>query len=91
MLPELEPEPDDRYFCSSETKAKINAFIDKWPGSSYGPAHIVLDDDNLDDDDILFCIKNCQKWIKNNEGNKEEIEATIIFLLELLRIPEDDR
>lgn len=77
------------------TIRKIHAFLEKWPGSEYGPAHIVLSDHNLDDDFIHFCLKeietNLSNYAFNGDHSEEEITATKAFLLELLAIPEEAR
>ena len=31
-------------------------FTEEWPNAAYGPAHIVLDDYNLEPDDIAWCL-----------------------------------
>lgn len=41
--------------------AKCRAFYELPGCSSGGPLHILLDDDNFTDDDILFCIGECNK------------------------------
>jgi hypothetical protein len=41
---------------SQEVYDKIEAFLEKYPDAEYGPAHIVLADDNLLDGHILWCI-----------------------------------
>ena len=33
----------------------IEAFREKWPTSPYGPAHILIEDYNLDPEDVAFC------------------------------------
>jgi hypothetical protein len=82
---------DDDIVCSKETWDKIQAFTTAFPGASYGPAHIVLDDNNLMDGHIQFCLDECRKWLENGEGDEWEIQSTIKFLEELLKVPEDIR
>lgn len=42
----------------------------KLPGcGAGGPLHILLDDDNFDDDDIIFCLQECEK--ENNTAIRE--------------------
>jgi hypothetical protein len=79
---------------SQETYDKIEAFVDKWPKSSFGPAHILLDDCNVLDTHIRFCIARLDDYQPENYSTvhtEEELKATRTFLLELLDIPEGDR
>lgn len=36
--------------------AEVDAFVNKWPNAAYGPAHIVLDDLNLEPEHIRYCL-----------------------------------
>jgi hypothetical protein len=81
----------DDIVCSKETLGKIDAFTEAFLNAAFGPAHIVLDDINVDDESIQFCLDLCRRWIANKRGDKAEIEATIKFLEELLKVPEDIR
>ena len=86
---------------SQETYDKIEAFCEKWDSAEFGPAHILLSDCNVYDDDIQFCLKNARDaliptdyyldspWYEDHEPG--ETEATIAFLEELLEVPEDVR
>ena len=79
---------------SKETYDKIEAFVEEWPDSSYGPGHIVLDDDNVLDGNIQFCLDKLDAYDPKDyscEHTVEELAATRVFLLELMAIPEDDR
>lgn len=46
----------------------IDIFCDKYPEASYGPAHVVLDDYNLDDDTIVWCQKLLKEAIITRFG-----------------------
>jgi len=86
---------------SQETYDKIEEFCDRWDSAEFGPAHILLSDCNVDDDDILFCLKQTElvkqgdadwlsgPWYQSQEPG--ELEATITFLNELLQVQEDIR
>jgi len=81
-------------YLSQETYDKIEAFVEEWPGCEFGPAHIVLDDCNILDDDIDFCLDRIENYDRaeyNCDYPPEELAATRAFLLELMAIPEDDR
>jgi hypothetical protein len=84
----------DHSRCSDETIDKIDAFLDQWPDSEWGPAHIVLSDENVEDSDIQFClagIDNYRPGDCSKEFPTEELAATKAFLESLLLIPEDER
>ena len=79
---------------SRETYDKLEAFTEKWPDSSYGPGHIVLDDCNLCDGHIQFCLDKLDAYDPSDyscEHTEGELAATRTFLVELLSISEDDR
>lgn len=46
----------DEGALSQETYDKIEAFLDEYPSAEFGPAHIVLSDDNVDDGSIKWCL-----------------------------------
>lgn len=71
-------------YVSKETISKIESFVERYPDSPYGPAHIVLDDYNVLDGHLKFVLT------KLNEKMKE-YEETKILIFELLQIPEDER
>lgn len=65
------------------------AFLDSFPSAEFGPAHIVLGDDNVKDSHIQWCLENFELY---SEGHsQEELEATKTFLVGLLAIPEEER
>ena len=73
---------------------RIAEFTEAWPSSLWGPAHIVLEDLNLDDRNILSCIRDLQTYDEYPSGepfDEEERAATIKFLSSLLDIDESDR
>jgi len=64
-------------------------FDEKWPRAAYGPAHIVIGDQNVDDECIQWCLDH---WNEHTEpGREEEYEATKAFLRELLTWPIEER
>jgi hypothetical protein len=72
--------------------ARIDKFLELWPGADFGPGHIVLGDCNIDDRSMRYCLEACRTWDPNDEDfSAEEIAATVEFLESLLAIPEDDR
>lgn len=90
--------------------ARLDAFTEQWPGSEYGPGHIVLDDANLEDGSIDYCIAltkavldPAQPWPGDEAPRaqyredvltyhrREELEATLAFLIELRAVPYLDR
>lgn len=70
-----------------EQLQRIEAFLERWPGAEWGPAHIVLSDYNLESDFIEFCLKAIDSYNNDDYGephSPEELEETKAFLLELL-------
>lgn len=64
--------------------AMIESFTELYPDEEYGFAHIVLSDQNLDDDSINYCL---------NERDTEHPHSPVVtaFLNFLLSIPEAER
>lgn len=76
----------DRGELSQETFDKISAFLGVWPNAEFGPAHIVLGDDNIEDENIQWCLDNWETYKRDHP--EDELNATRVFLHELLQIPE---
>jgi len=73
---------------TQETYDRIEAFVEEWPDS------IVLDDCNLGDGHIQFCLDRLDSYRAEDysiEHTEEELAATRAFLEGLLTIPEDER
>lgn len=74
-------------------QAMIDAFLAVYPNARYSWAHIALDDDNLDDESIDWCIEQARR--KDLEPEQvltvEETRATVSILMLLKCIPEDKR
>lgn len=117
----------DNGMVSQAVYDSIEAFCERWagkpylfPGPGYGPAHIVLDDLNLGDENIKWCLgllygaltRDPSKLYKpddvefmerlnwyddpawdeyQRECKREEWQATVVFLEQLLAIPEIER
>lgn len=84
----------DKGALSQGTFDAIEAFVELWPGSEFGPAHIVLADDNVGNGNIEFCLRQIARYHPNDYGtdhSPEELAATEKFLRELLAIPEGVR
>jgi len=90
----------------------IEAFLDLWPHAEFGPAHIVLSDENLGDGHIRWCLGLARAALSGNpndledppddvsfmdsvnwycSNDRDELAATILFLEQLLTIPEAQR
>lgn len=76
----------------------LNEYDKKHPMSSYGPCHIVIDDYNLRDSNINFCIANIEETLELGNVDesypfldKYELIAEKAFMLDLLAIPELER
>ena len=72
---------------------KINRFTDLYPDSEFGPAHIVLSDYNIDDENIKWCLEFIERMLVYEDDyihpNKiSELRATCEHLKILLSIPE---
>lgn len=81
----------DENRMSYSTRVKIEKFKEKYSETSWGPAHIVFDDENLLNGHLEFCIGVCDEWLRIGRGDRKEVIDTKIFLQELLSIPEEDR
>ena len=67
-------------------------FISKWPNASYGPAHIVVDDGNTDNEYIQFALQQIDTYCDRDYSNQhpsDELVATRMLLNHLLDLPED--
>lgn len=71
-------------------RLRCSDFIKKWPGSEFGPAHIVLDDSNFGDSPILHCLRQSFAELAR-KPNDPELVATLVFLLKLSEESEEDR
>ena len=60
---------EDGKLCM-ETYDKIGAFNEKWPDSSCGPAHIVLDDLNLLDGHLGWCRSLISAVLAHRKGEE---------------------
>ncbi len=83
----------------------IEAFLKKWPNSDYGPAHVVIADDNVEVYNIQSCLDEWdnhwsvtgistlpfQESGEHLKHDPEELAATKEFLKELLTWPIEDR
>ena len=67
--------------------ARIDAFNELWPLARWGPGHIVLEDCNLEDGHLRWCILCIVFGVFCDGHSAEELEATKKFLRELLQIP----
>ena len=59
----------DEERLSQDTFDKIEAFCEKWPHAEFGPAHLVLGDDNVED--YYLCL--CLRLAKASLGKKKAI------------------
>jgi hypothetical protein len=59
----------------------------------FGPSHIVWEDENWDNNNILWCIEETkkEKYITEREFSQEEIDICRWSLEELLKIPFEER
>src|SRR5688572_26663473 len=87
--------------------AMLREFVEKWPNSPWGPFHIVIDDYNLGDYHINWCIQLTEAFLGGEDEfdgldpgyfaevrknhSEEELVASIALARELLKIPEDER
>jgi hypothetical protein len=59
---------------SQETYDAIEAFAKRWWNSQFGPAHIVIADDNVGDDHILMCIRLAEAALSKDMSGLSEWE-----------------
>jgi len=67
---------------SQATFDKIEGFLEKWPCADSGPAHIVLDDDNLLDGHIKWCIGLARAALSKNPDDLRD--ADDVRLMDML-------
>lgn len=68
----------------------IDIFLDKYPEASYGPAHVVLDDYNLDDDTIVWCQKLLKDAIITRLGYSVESPDPVSISQNFYSVKEGD-
>jgi hypothetical protein len=67
-------------------------FQERWPLSDYGPAHIVIADNNYEDENLQWCIDNIDNpKFFHREWEPGEREATLAMLKELLSWSRESR
>ena len=74
--------------------AKLDEFVGNWPEAAYGPAHIVVDDYNVGDEHVWFCLDRLESYDPKDyasEHTPEELAATKKLLEWLLTVPESER
>lgn len=73
--------------------AMIEGFLSIYPNARYSWAHIALDDNNLDDESIDWCIEQSKRKDLDPAQvlTPEETRATVSMLMLLKSIPEDKR
>lgn len=94
----------DKGFIKKETADLIEAFTQIWPQSINGPGHIVLEDNNVDTQSLIFCLDLIEQETDLRDNNvplkddldyssisNDELLATKYFLLSLWYIPESER
>jgi hypothetical protein len=57
----------------------------------FGPSHIVWADENFENHNIEYCLKECDKPDKNHDYPEWEVEIIRRSLKEPLKIPEKSR
>lgn len=82
----------DKGRVTAKVADAILAFEALWPRSAYGPAHNVIDDWNVEDHNIQWCLDNWNSFIEINDPERqEEYDETWAFLKSLLLWPVEDR
>jgi len=59
------------------TIAKIDNFIEEWPDSCWGPAHIVLEDLNTEDVFLDWCIGLCESVLDHSKAKADDVEMLV--------------
>lgn len=76
---------------------RINEFVDHWPNTENGPAHVILSDFNAQDYFINLARLDIEKLLRGEalevdyRQTQEELLATHAFLQGLMDIPEVQR
>jgi hypothetical protein len=65
---------------SQETYDKIEAFLEKYPQASWGPAHVVLEDDNTDDYNIKWSLGLAKAALSHDSNDLFHPEEDIITM-----------
>jgi len=82
----------------------VDKFLDKWPDAEYGPGHIVLSDDNVENACIDWCLSLLDSLLDRtpwpetqldrhiyDDCDREELAATREFLKAFRSVPEAHR
>lgn len=67
-----------------EVDEVIERFTGRWPDSRWGPAHIVLEDYNLYDDNINWCLGLIDAVLFHRHGGEHAVGSDDLVLLEKL-------
>ena len=76
---------------------RVMSLCKKWPSAPWGPAHIVIEDGNVEDSDIDFCVRCCdQSGTEVAPGLYEDLNPaetwdTRVFLVWLKEQPMEAR
>lgn len=59
-----------------ERSAECDRFLDRWPASEFGPAHIVVSDENFGDGHIVWCqgILHAIRYARKEQRGRDPIE-----------------
>jgi len=82
------------WYCANGLPPKVKVIFDKLeednPRCQFGPGHIVFSDYNLSDENIKWCIEECDSS-HDIEYPAELVSLDRAALVELLAIPEAER
>lgn len=62
---------------SQETYDKIECFLESYPNAEFGPAHIVLSDDNVLDAHIKWCLGLAKAALSRNPNDLFDLPSDI--------------
>jgi hypothetical protein len=81
----------DNNYPSQETYDKIEAFLEIYPMAAFGPAHIVLDDVNVGDNSIRWCLGLAKAALSGNPMDLWKPEEDVSFMWDMDWYSERDR
>ena len=59
---------------SQATFNRIEAFCESWPDAAYGPGHIVLDDDNVYDSNLDWCMGIVEAQLSGDMNHLNDVD-----------------
>jgi len=72
-----------------EFRKDVETWYNKYPDGGF--LHIVLDDDNMDDESIIWCVGNGRKYLINGKISASDFIMGMSIIAYLLSMDEESR